>query len=175
VSKRKDAKALAQWHDETRRWATTSGQALALDLYHRRETAIQPYNVGLVLDPCERVRAEVPVRFNLNRQPQAATGLSADPPFRPWLVTSDRVVGRPSDDRLLGYRWEQAVGARVDLTPGQETVRLDVEGEPSPIWSGPGVAPMAVAAVFHLFGPMGVVEHPGLAILRNSPSQMYVN
>ena len=26
MSKRKDAKALAQWHDETRRWATTRGR-----------------------------------------------------------------------------------------------------------------------------------------------------
>jgi hypothetical protein len=25
------------------------GRALAFDVYHRRETAIQPYNVGLVL------------------------------------------------------------------------------------------------------------------------------
>jgi hypothetical protein len=27
-----------------------------------------------------------------------------------------------------------------------------------------------VAAVFHIFGPMGVVEHPGLAPLRDASS-----
>ena len=46
-------------------------------------------------------------------------------------MTSDRVVGRLADDRLHGYRWEKAVGARVDLTPGREVVSLDIEGEPT--------------------------------------------
>ena len=171
MSKRRDAKALARWHDETRRWATASGRALALDLYHHRETALRPYSVGLVLDPGEKVWAEVPVRFNLDwPTPLITPGRPVEPAFRPWVVTSDRVVGRLSDDRLHGYRWERAIGARVDLTPGHETVCLDVDGEPALVWTGPAAAPMAVTAVFHLFGPNGVIEHPGLATLRGSPS-----
>ena len=58
------------------------------------------------------------------------------------------------------------VGARVDLTPGRETVALDIEGQPALVWSGPGVAPFAVAAVFHLYGPVATIEHPGLEPLR---------
>ena len=58
------------------------------------------------------------------------------------------------------------VGARVDLTPGREAVALDFEGHSTLLWSGPGVAPMAVAAVFHLYGPVAMIEHPGLAPLR---------
>ena len=34
MSKRKDAKALARWTDETRQWATDAGRDLALDLYY---------------------------------------------------------------------------------------------------------------------------------------------
>ena len=170
MSKRNAAKTLAQWQKSTRQWATDAGRQLALDLYNQREPVIRPYNVGLVLDPGEQVWAEAPARFNLDWPTSPGAAVRPDDlAFRPWLVTSDRLVGRLSDDRLRGYRWERAVGSRIDLTPGQECVCLDVEGEPSLIWSGPGVAPIAVAAAFRLFGPVGVVEHPGLAVLRDSP------
>lgn len=87
---------------------------------------------------------------------------------RPRLVTSTRIVGRLGDDRLHGYRWDKTVGARIDLTPSRETVILDVDGEPTLAWTGPGVAPMAVAAVFHLYGARAMIDHPGLVALRDS-------
>ena len=40
------------------------------------------------------------------------------------------------------------------------------KANPHLIWTGPAVAPLAVAAVFHLYGPIGVLEHPGLVTLR---------
>jgi hypothetical protein len=43
MSRRKDAKALARWEDETRRWATATGRNLALDVYYDRETATKPH------------------------------------------------------------------------------------------------------------------------------------
>ena len=58
------------------------------------------------------------------------------------------------------------MGARVDLTPGREVVSLDIESEPTLIWTGPAVAPLAVAAVFHLYGALAVIDHPGLAVVR---------
>ena len=108
----------------------------------------------------------MPVRFNLDWPPLVKPGEHAQPAVRSWLVTSARVVGRLADDRLHGYRWEKAVGVRVDLTPGREVVSLDIDSEPTLIWTGPAVAPMAVAAVFHLYGPLAMIQHPGLAALR---------
>jgi hypothetical protein len=167
VSKRKDAKALARWEDEVRHWATQTGRELALDLYYDRQTAIQPYGVGVVLDAGEKVWAEVPVRFNLDWTPPAKPSEPAQPAVRSWLVTSARVVGRLADDRLHGYRWEKTVGVRADLTPEREFVSLDIDSEPTTLtWTGPAVAPMAVAAVFHLYGPLAMIQHPGLAPLR---------
>ena len=52
----------------------------------------------------------------------------------------------------------------------RETVSLDIDGEPTLIWSGPAVAPMAVAAVFCFYGRLAMIEHPGLASLRVSPN-----
>jgi len=166
MSKRKDAKAMARWEDEARRWATRTARELALDLYYDRQTAIQPYGVGVVLDPGEIVLAEVPTRFNLDWTPLTKRGERAQPTFRPWLVTSARIVGRLSDDRLRGYRWEKTVGVRVDLAPGREAVSLDIENESMLAWTGASVAPMAVAAVFCLYGPLAMIQHPGLAPLR---------
>jgi hypothetical protein len=166
MSRRKDAKALTRWDNDARQWATASGRDLALDLYYNRETATRPYGVGVVLDPGERVWAEVPVRFNLDWPPLIKPGDLAHLSVRTWLVTSARVVGRLADDKLHGYRWERAVGARVDLTPGREVVSLDIENEPTLIWTGPAVAPLAVAAVFRLYGALAMIDHPGLASLR---------
>jgi hypothetical protein len=167
MSRRKAAKDLARWEDEARQWATATGRDLALDLYYNRETATLPYGVGVVLDAGEKVWAEVPVRFNLDWVPPVKPGEHGPPAVRSWLVTSDRIVGRLADDRLHGYRWEKAVGARVDLTSGREVVSLDIDCEPTLLWTGPAVAPMAVAAVFHLYGPLAVIQHPGLAPLRD--------
>jgi hypothetical protein len=166
MSRRKEAKVLARWDDEARRWATATGRGLALDLYYNRETAVQPYGVGVVLDAGERVWVEVPARFSLDCPSLAKTREQSQPAVRMWLVTSGRLVGRLADDRLHGYRWEKAEGVRVDLTPGREAVSLDIQDEPSLIWTGPAVAPMAVAAIFHLYGPLAMIEHPGLTQLR---------
>jgi hypothetical protein len=166
MSRRKNAKALARWDDKARQWATDAARDLALDLYYDRETAARPYGVGVVLDAGEKVWAEVPVRFNLDWNTFVKPGDNPQPAIRSWLVASVRVVGRLADDRLHGYRWEKAVGARVDLTPGREIVSLDIDSEPTLIWTGPAVAPLAVAAVFHLYGALAMIDHPGLAPLR---------
>jgi hypothetical protein len=168
VSRRSQARALARWEDETRSWATATARELALDLYFNRETGVRPYEVGVVLDPGERVLAEIPVGFNLDWAASAYHCEWFVPPVRAWLITSDRIVGRLADDRLQGYRWDTAVGLRVDLSARCETVSLDIENQPSPEWSGPAVAPLAVAAVFQVYGPVGLIEHPGLVPLREA-------
>jgi hypothetical protein len=168
MTKRKDANAMVRWNQEARIWATDAGRRLALDLYYGRETGSRPYQVGVVLDAGEKIWAEVPVRFNLDLPTTATSHEALQPAIRSWLVTSGRVVGRLGDERLHGYRWEKSVGVRINLTPGSEDISVNIDGEPTLIWSGPGVTPLAVAAVYQLYGPVGLIEHPGLAILRTA-------
>jgi hypothetical protein len=105
----------------------------------------------------------------------AASGSAPlEPAIRSWLVTSGRVAGRLGDGRLHGYRWENAFGGRVDPTPGREGVVLDLEGQPTLVWYGAGAAPMGVAAVFHLYGHVAMIDHPGLAPLRVEPGALEV-
>ena len=89
-----------------------------MDLYYRLERAARPYGVGVVLDRDGTVWAEVLVRFNFDWAPPAEPGEQVHPAVRPWLVTSGRVVGRLANERLHGYRRENAVGVRVDLRTG---------------------------------------------------------
>ena len=124
MSKRRDAKTMARWEDQARQWATATARDLAVDLYYNRETAARPYSVGVVLDPGEKVWAEVPIRFNFDLTATVSGCHDVLPAFRPWLVTSDRVVGRLASDRLQGYRWENVCGIRVDLAPGHEVIEF---------------------------------------------------
>jgi hypothetical protein len=58
------------------------------------------------------------------------------------------------------------VGVRIDLNPGHEVVSLDIDDGSALTWSGPAVAPLAVAAVFLLYGAAAMIDHPSLAPLR---------
>jgi hypothetical protein len=164
TSKRKQANDLARWEDTTRSWATAAGRGLALDLYSARETTARPFHVGVVLDPNERVLVETPLSFSADRP--VDPGAPSAPYIRPWLVTNHRIVARLGDERPHGWRWEHMVGCRIDLTPGRETVALDLDGQHPLVWTGPGAAPLAVAAVFYLHGPRAMIEHPGLVLIR---------
>jgi hypothetical protein len=91
----------------------------------------------------------------------------------PWLVTSQRVAGRLQSDILRWWEWDQVIGVRVDLTPGRERVCLDIDRSKPVYFDGPGVAPLAVATVYRLHGPLAVIEHPGLALLRGVASSAH--
>jgi hypothetical protein len=167
TTKRKAAKAMAQWQSNTRQWATSAGRALALDLYHHQPPAIRPYSIGVLLNGGETIWAEVPVAFNYDPNPIPPGHHPPTPAIRPWLVTSHRLVSRLADDFLHDYTWQDTVGLRLQLEPGRETLALDIVGQPHLMWYGAGVAPMAVAAVFHLYGPAALLDHPGLGPLRH--------
>jgi hypothetical protein len=167
MTKRAHRKALALWEAETREWAIQTAQILILAICGGEPLPARPYHVGVVLGPDEQPWVECPTRFlhEMASSPQAGTS-AGWPPVRPWLVTSERIVGRLGDDRLYGYRWEHIVGCRIDLALGQERVSLDMQDGSPLSWAGPATAPMAVTAVYHLHGPYALLDHPGLAPLR---------
>jgi hypothetical protein len=122
-----------------------------------------------VLDSDERPLIEIPARFVNEGPPLNGAPGTWHPPIRPWLITNHRIVGRLGDDRLYGWRWQQFTGCRVDLQPAREFVALDI-GDSIPLaWVGPAVAPLAVAAIFRLYGPAALPDHSGLGPLRPNP------
>lgn len=170
TSKRKRARDLARWEADIRTWALHAARDLAMALYYDRDTGSRPFRVGVVLDADEGVWVETPLCFSPDVPTTTVHGKRVPtlrpPERRPWLVTNHRVVARLGDDRLHGWRWEHIVGCRVDLTPGRELVALDLDCQTPLHWSGAGVAPLAVAAVYRLHGPLAIIEHPGLALIR---------
>lgn len=163
MTKRKQRRALARWECDTRQWAHQAARELVMSMVSGRLTPASPYGIGVVLDAGEQVWAECPIRFLQEIIPTDGPSI---PPVRPWLVTSDRIVGRLGDDRLYGWRWENVRGCRVDVAIPAEFVTLDLHDGSRLDWSGPGVAPLAIAAVYRLHGREALVEHPGLAEIR---------
>jgi hypothetical protein len=172
MSSRKQRREIARWETATRAWATETARSLALDLYRNNVVDVAPYAVGVVLDPGEQPWAQVPARCSADfamPTPQGQTSNASSkpaPPVSAWLVTNRRVVGRFADETLHGWRWDKMVGCRIDLTPSRELVGIDIDGLAPIMWSGPGVGPLAVAAVYHLHGARALLEHPGLAALH---------
>jgi hypothetical protein len=179
MSIRKHKRELARWETATRQWAADAGRRLAIDLHRGHEVPIQPYTVGVVLwtSRNEHVWGQVPARCSADTPITVRAGQPrrGDPPPQPritdWLITSHRIAGRLYPDTLRWWEWTTIVGLQVDLTAGFEYVQLDLPLPAHPVrWYGPGVAPLAVAAVYHLYGPTAVLDHPGLAQLRNASS-----
>jgi hypothetical protein len=87
-----------------------------------------------------------------------------------WLITSLRLVGRTRPDgELTSIWWSDLAGIQLDL--GADTVHLDGNNGWRGELIGPGVAPIAVAAVAAGHGPEALLVHPGLARLRGSGTQ----
>ena len=166
MTKRKERKALTKWEDDTRWWAHETARDLVMAMVKGEPMPATPYRVGVILEPGEQEWAECPVRFIQERSLAPYFDPAWIPPIRPWLVTSHRIVGRLADDRLYGWRWTQIVGCRIELTPPVERIALDLSDGSRIGWSGPGIAPLSVAAVSRLHGPRALIDHPGLMVLR---------
>jgi hypothetical protein len=165
LSERRARRRRAEWEARIRAWGTTAGRSLALDLHHDCQVAVRPYTVGLVMWEGERVWIEVPATCSADTPVHVDDG-RAVLQTGPWLVTNQRVAGRLHPDILRWWTWDQVIGVQVDLTHGRERVCLDIDGAKPVYLAGPGVGPLAVAAVYRLHGQLAVIEHPGLASLR---------
>ncbi|MGH9094557.1 MAG: hypothetical protein ACRDXE_05295, partial [Acidimicrobiales bacterium] len=81
------------------------------------------------------------------------------------LITSLRLVGRiQPGGALLSIWWSGLVGVQVDVDA--DTIRLDGDNGWRGQITGPGVAPIAIAAIAACHGPSALLVHPGLGRLR---------
>jgi hypothetical protein len=177
VSARRRQRELDRWEAETRTWAMLTGRVLALALSRNTDVPVQPYSIGLVLWEGEKVWAQVPARCSADAPlavrpgPPRRWGPAPQPRISDWLVTNHRVAGRLYPDALTWWEWCSVVGVKVDLTPRAEYLQIDLASNGSIAWTGAGVAPLAVAAVFQLHGAAALIDHPGLTLLRASTPQ----
>jgi len=174
TSRSKQLRLAARHASDTRCWATHSARCLALCLGYDEHPPVTAYTVGVVLRNGEVPLVELPARCSADRAvipvlPPKKGAPPALPPETTWLVTSERLVGRINGAVLRWWDWGVILGCQVQLTAGKEHVQLDPNGEAPVAWWGPGVAPLAVAAIYHLHGPTALLEHPGLAVLRSDP------
>lgn len=167
----RDRRRTARWETMERGRAADAAKALAVELHRGDPPPVQPYTVGLVLWEGEQTWVEVTARCSADSTVPAGQGHDREPPVPPltaWLVTSHRVAGRSRNGTVQWWRWAGIVGVRVDLTPRRELVQLDPGGQTPVWWTGAGIPPLAVAAIYHLHGPAALIDHPGLAVLRTA-------
>ncbi len=171
MSARRQHKAMVRWERDTRTWGTDRARRLVLDLYHDRAVPPLPYTVGIVPWPGERPLVEAPARCSLDQPvPSLDSHAPPEPPISTWLATDQRITGRLRTGVLQGWGWDVLIGVRVDLTPGREWLQFDVAGLEPVVLRGPGIAPLAVVAVWTVYGPKAMLDHPGLAVLRQVPN-----
>jgi len=84
-----------------------------------------------------------------------------------WLLTSHRLAGRlPGTSELISIWWSTVAGLGIDLRRGHLLLQTATGWRAS--FEGPGVAPMAVAAVVGCHGPAALRDHPSLGSLQDS-------
>jgi len=160
---------MAAWEVQTRVWATEEAGRLVLTVYGRKAIPVPTYTVGLVARAGEDVWVETHARLVQEHVETPGFDPGVPSPYRPWLVTSDRLVGRIGTGQLLEWRWQNIAGCRVDLAPGREWMSFDMNDGARPTWTGAGLAPMAVLSVAMTYGWRALVDHPGLERLRMRP------
>ncbi len=148
-------------------FAIEQARRLAMSLFHGTPIEARPYSSGLVLGAGEVLWAETWARCSWDQSPYARRDPSRLP-LTGWVVTSWRLSGRLSTGRTVDLPWGQMTHVRVDMSRGKEWLALDGWGT-SAVYYGIGIAPLAVAAVCRAYGPLALLEHPGLARLRVGP------
>jgi hypothetical protein len=172
-----------KWQRETHDWACESARQLALDLYYRRASPIDPYGLGVALGPGELLYRQVCARYwTLGQPTQLVDGFGrvqhVPSCWRDWgwcqtLLTSQRLVTRlaADRDRLVSNWWASIAGVQVDLA--RDLVGLD---DTTSTWrgayGGPAVPLIAVCAVGAVHGLAALVDHPALEPLRREPCQL---
>ena len=177
------ARRYRKWERGTRAWAWESGREFTLDLYHCRARAINPYDIGVALEPGEVLYRQVWARYWTLGQPTelvSSFGRVQHVPssWRDWgwcqtLLTSHRLLTRLTADsgRLVSNWWTSIGGVQVDLQ--RDLVTLD---DRTSNWrgayGGPAVAIISVGAVSAVHGLTALVDHPALEPLRNELSRL---
>ncbi|MGC8628170.1 MAG: hypothetical protein ACP5VR_11615 [Acidimicrobiales bacterium] len=161
---RKVLREAARWEKKNRPALVEQARRLAMGLYHGRAIEARPYRLGLALSQGEVPWAETWARCSLDAYPWARPNPSRLP-LSCWVATSQRLVGRLRSGAWAGWAWDGVDTYRADLSRGKEWVEVVGEGRQLTLF-GPGVAPLAVALTWKIYGAMALLEHPGLGPLR---------
>jgi hypothetical protein len=185
VSRRKQRRAIAAWVNHTRETSRHTARELALTIVHGHPSAMQAYDLGIVLNDDETVRQRTPAHYSyrgehiwivqhnsyrgyhstINNVHQPCTYHAG---MLDWLITNHRLAARQPDGQVVSIWWGAIEAITVDLI--REIVILDGTDSYHGELRGPAIAPIAVAAIAICHGPQALLEHPALELLRAPPN-----
>jgi hypothetical protein len=155
---RKQRRTMQRWEVETRASAKSEAQYLTQALGSRACLPRLANFNGVLLAKGEELWAEGWVRY----------AQSGDAQYRAWTVTNHRLLGQLTNGKLVGPGWGDVIAVRVNLVAGSECLNVDTSNLLFTL-TGPGVAPLAVAAICATQGRASLATHPDLAPLRWAP------
>ena len=184
VSRRKQRRAIAAWANQARETSRHAARELALTIVRGQPSAMQAYDLGIVLNDDETAWQRAPadywygaerrwmVQYNSYRGYRSTINEVNEPymlhaGMLDWLITDQRLAARQPDGQVVSIYWSAVEAISVDLA--EEVVVLDGTHSYHGELRGPAIAPVAVAAIATCHGSQALLDHPGLEPLRDRP------
>jgi hypothetical protein len=175
---------MAAWASHARETGRHAARELALTIVRGQSSAMQAYDLGIVLNDDETTWQRAPadywyrgerswmVQHNSYRGYRSTLSEVQQPcmfhvGMLDWLITNRRLAARQPDGQVVSIYWSAIEAISVDLT--REVVVLDGTDGYHGVLIGPAIAPIAVAAIATCHGPRTLLDHPALEPLRAAP------
>jgi len=175
---------MAVWANQARETGRHAARELALTIVRGRSSAMQAYDLGIVLNDGETAWQRAPadywyrserswmVQHNSYRGYHSTLSEVHQPCMHyagmlDWLITNHRLGARQPDGHVVSIWWRAVEAVIVDLM--REIVVLDGTDGYHGELRGPAIAPIAVAAIAACHGPQALLYHPALEPLRDRP------
>jgi hypothetical protein len=185
MGKRKQAKQLAQRLDSERRAAHHDARSLAIQIAGGGpQLPVDVYAYGLVPNDGEQPYRAFWMQWHMreirtdNRiiDPRANREFAVWPPPQPahLMLTDKRIACRDHHGELFSIYWAGLSGCQIDIAA--ERITIDYQDGRAGAFTGTAAPVLAVAAVAHLYGTGGLLQHPAIQVLHapSSPPMAYV-
>jgi hypothetical protein len=182
MSGRKQRRALAAWVNQARETSRHAARELALTIVGGQPSAMQAYDLGIVLGDRETAWQRAPADYwwrgertwtvqhnsyyghrstigEVHQQCMYHAGVLD------WLITNQRLAARKPDGQVVSIWWRAVEAISADLS--HEIVVLEGTNGYHGELRGPAIAPITVAAIATCHGPQALLDHPALEPLRD--------
>jgi hypothetical protein len=181
MGKRKQAKALARRLGRERRSAYDDARRLAvLIVGNGPHPPVDVYSYGLVPNNGEQPYRVFWMHWHMREiwTDNRSTAPHLNREFAVWpephpahlMITNQRIACRDLHGELISMYWNGLSGCQVNIAA--ERITLDYHDGRAGAFTGAAAPVLAVAAVAHLYGTAGLLQHPAIQVLRASPSPL---
>jgi len=179
MGKRRQAKELGQRIGSERRAAHLDARRLAVQIASVRPyPPVDVYSYGLAPNEGEQHYRVFWMHWHMREiwTYNRIIDLQANREFAFWpqpqlahlMVTNQRIACRDCNGELFSIYWNGLSGCQVDIPA--ERITLDYHDGRAGAFTGTAAPVLAVAAIAHLYGTEGLLQHPAIRVLHTPPT-----